>query len=97
MVSSSHVPQRIAVAITVLVVAVIGARAAHQQFAEDFTLPPEPTQLEKLVAKLAPRAECDSYRAKLLAQAGASPTSGATQYAIAEAWAGASRAGCIAR
>ncbi len=77
-------------------VAAIVARGAYQRFAGDMTPAPAPTQVEKLVARLDPRTECDRFRAKLLAQSGASPTAGATQYAIAEAWQAASRAGCIA-
>ena len=97
MASSSHFPYRIPFGMAVIVTAAIGVRAVYLRFAEELTPPPEPTQVEKLVAKLALRAECDPYLAKLLAQAGASPTAGAAQYAIAETWMGASRAGCIAK
>lgn len=95
MASKNQLPYRFAAVVTAVVVTAITARAAYQRFAEESTPPPAPTQVEKLVGRLDPRAECDRFRAKLLAQAGASPTAGSTQYAIADAWQAASRAGCI--
>lgn len=97
MASRTQPSYRIAFGLATVVVAAIGARAVYQRFSNDFTPPPAPTQVAKLVAKLNPTAECDPFRAKLLVQAEANPNAGATQYAIAETWQGASRAGCIAK
>jgi len=69
---------RVAIVIGTVVVGAIVARGAYQQFARDMTPAPAAMQVEKLVARLDPRVECDRFRAKLLAQAGASPTAGTT-------------------
>lgn len=88
---------RLAFGAAAIVVATIGAWAAYQQFAEQFSSQHTSSkQVGKLVAKLATRAECDQFRAKLLAQSEGNPASGATQYAIAIAWADAGKAGCVA-
>lgn len=73
-------PYRVAIAVATVVAVAIGARGAYQRFAQEMTPQPAPTQVEKLVARLDARAECDRFRAKLLVQANGTPTSGATQY-----------------
>ena len=95
MASNIRLSHRIVFGLASVVVAAIAARAVYQRFTDDFSPPTASTQVEKLVAKLNGRAECDPFRAKLQAQAGASPAAGATQYAIAETWQAANRAGCI--
>ncbi|MGD7190444.1 hypothetical protein ACQCRI_19650 [Ralstonia pseudosolanacearum] len=87
----------LAFGVTAVVVSGIGAWTVYQQFADHLTSQNASTQVERLVAKLAPRAECEPFRIKLLAQAQANPAAGSTQYAIADAWAGAGRVGCVAR
>ncbi|SPK77202.1 protein of unknown function (plasmid) [Cupriavidus taiwanensis] len=59
---------RVAIAVGTVMVGAIVAPAVYQRFAQDMT----PTQVEKLVARLDPRVECDRFRAKLLAQSEAS-------------------------